>query len=359
MNGKIYLSAVNKYYLRIYSYMLLLAALSFNAYTAHGQSKMIKTQGSDQFQNVHCGLQDKAGNLWFGTTGEGVYRYDGKSFTQFSKKDGLNSNTVYSIAEDKTGNVWLGTSAGICRYNGKTFAAVPIAANSGSQFYTGNTLDNNTPEKNTVWSIMQARNGNIWFGTDEGVFRYNGKGFTHFPENGIVNPDGVHLKMIQCMLEDKKGNIWFGSGQGESEGLIRFDGKTLTRFKPNGDGWVRSMLEDKKGNIWLACRVHGICRYDGKTFSPFAPKETFSGTGTGALTEDKTGNIWFSSLGRDEDGGVWRFDGKSFSNFTTKDGLTNNSVFCILQDRSGNLWFGSRNTGLTRYDGKSFIRFSD
>src|SRR5271169_4006715 len=72
-----------------------------------GQPKLIKTQGKDQYSETRCGLQDKSGNLWFGTTGEGVYRYDGKLFTQFTVKEGLNSNTVYSILEDKIGNIWF------------------------------------------------------------------------------------------------------------------------------------------------------------------------------------------------------------------------------------------------------------
>jgi ligand-binding sensor domain-containing protein len=55
-----------------------------------GQTKMIKNHFTNQNQaiadNVHCGLQDKAGNLWFGTTGDGVYRYDGQTFTNFTTK---------------------------------------------------------------------------------------------------------------------------------------------------------------------------------------------------------------------------------------------------------------------------------
>jgi ligand-binding sensor domain-containing protein len=46
-----------------------------------GKVKLVKTQGSNVSDNVHCALKDKAGNLWFGTTGEGVYRYDWKLFT--------------------------------------------------------------------------------------------------------------------------------------------------------------------------------------------------------------------------------------------------------------------------------------
>src|SRR6218665_1170023 len=58
--------------------------------------KLTGNQGSDEGQNVHCGLQDKNGDLWFGTTGAGLYRYDGKSFTNFTTKDGLSSNVIWS-----------------------------------------------------------------------------------------------------------------------------------------------------------------------------------------------------------------------------------------------------------------------
>jgi hypothetical protein len=83
------------------------------------QPKLVKTQGSTENDNVWCSLQDKSGKLWFGTTGEGVNRYNGKSFIQFTEKDGLNSNTVYSILEDKSGNIWIVTLDGICRFDGK------------------------------------------------------------------------------------------------------------------------------------------------------------------------------------------------------------------------------------------------
>jgi hypothetical protein len=84
-----------------------------------GHPKLIKTQGSNKYQNIFCGIQDKHGNLWFGITGEGVYCYDGKLFTQFTTNDGLSSNTVWSVLEDKTGNIWFGTNDGICRYEEK------------------------------------------------------------------------------------------------------------------------------------------------------------------------------------------------------------------------------------------------
>jgi len=91
-----------------------------------GQPKLVKTQGSTVGDNVWCALQAKSGNIWFGTTGEGVYCFDGKAFTQFTVKDRLSSNCVYSILEDKEGKIWVGTSNGICLYDGKHISAVAI-----------------------------------------------------------------------------------------------------------------------------------------------------------------------------------------------------------------------------------------
>src|SRR5687767_12034866 len=88
--------------------------------------KLITTQASGPSDNVHCGLLDNAGNLWFGTTGDGVYRYDGKSFTNYTTDNGLSSNAVWSILEDRTGNIWFGTDSGLSRYDGKSIASIPI-----------------------------------------------------------------------------------------------------------------------------------------------------------------------------------------------------------------------------------------
>ncbi|CAF3929003.1 unnamed protein product [Rotaria sp. Silwood1] len=173
-----------------------------------GQPKLIKTQGSTPSDNVKCCLQDKSGNIWFGTTGEGIYCYDGNSFTQFTEKDGLSSNTVYSILEDTSGKIWIGTLDGICCYNGEKISQIPIIGyflpnNTNSTYYSSQS------KKSTVWSILQDKTGKMWFGTGDGVYCYNGKVFTRFLQNdGVINKENLHLKMVDCMLEDGSGNIW-------------------------------------------------------------------------------------------------------------------------------------------------------
>lgn len=196
-----------------------------------GQPKLVKTQGSREGDNVHCSLQDKVGNLWFGTTGEGVYKYDRKSFRQFTATDGLNSNTVWCIVEDREGKIWLGTDAGVCAYDGKTFSKIQIALSNGGNLYPNSSPSTKPSNKFDVWSIMQDKSGKLWFATTDGVYCYEGKSFTSFSVNDGVS--GFQSNKVEYILEDKVGSFWFG-GRG-NEGVFRYDGKSLTNLKLKGN----------------------------------------------------------------------------------------------------------------------------
>ncbi len=119
------------------------------------QPKLVKSQGSNEHDNVHAMLQDGHGDLWFATTGEGVYRYDGKVFMQFTQKDGLKSNTVYSMLEDSSGNIWFGTKKGISRFDGKSISSVSISDANGKNFLSLLNTSNSPADMNEVSSIMQ------------------------------------------------------------------------------------------------------------------------------------------------------------------------------------------------------------
>jgi ligand-binding sensor domain-containing protein len=319
-------------------------------------AKLRKTLGTTEHQNVHCSLQDKAGNLWFGTTGEGVYRFDGKEFTQFTTEDGLSNNSVWSILEDKAGNIWFGTDDGVCLFDGKSITEMSLI----SAYPIGLGGATPPPGKNSVWSLMQDKSGIIWIGTTADLYCYDGKYFTRFlDKSNIVNNQDLKLKYIQSMLEDRNGTIWLGSGPIAGEGVIRFDGKSIESSKPNGDGWIRYIREDKRGNIWFSGRQNGVFRYDGQSFNNFSVKTNIGS----AIFVDKAGNVWFDGGEKqgtiENESGIWSFDGKTFKNYTTKDGLLKNSVWSILEDNKGNIWIGTRNCGLSRFDGKSFVTFSE
>lgn len=334
-----------------------------NTTNSSAQSKLIKTQISGQGDNVQNSLQDKKGNLWFVTTSNGVYRYNGKSFKNFTAKDGLNTNVISSIAEDKKGNIWFGTNKGLAHYNGKNFTHIPLSFTNGNYLYPSTSKNNNNSSTNNlVTSILEDKSGKLWFGTNNGVYCYNGKAFTRFlDDQRVSNNNGLTLVLVQCMLEDKHGNIWFTT---KTEGVCCYDGKSVINYKPNDQLWFRGLLEDKHGNIWVGTRYKGVYRYDGKTFTNILQNGSFDSYTVLSIIQDKLGNIWFGTEAGDEskretEGGIWRYDGKTFQNLSKKMDLSHPAVWSILEDKSGNLWIGTRNTGLCRYDGKAFTSFSE
>ena len=286
--------------------------------------------------SIACGYRDKSGNLWFGSQGAGVSRYDGKSFTNFDMSHGLAGTSVWSILQDNKGNFWFGTDGGgVSRYDGKSF----------TNFTEAHGLANNF-----VKTIIQDIAGNLWFGTTYGgVSRYDGKSFTNFTTaQGLANNNVWDIK------EDKAGNLWFGTSGG---GVSRYDGKSFINFTTKqglASNLVTSIIEDKTGNLWFATNGGGVSRYDGKSFTNFTTMQGLTNNNIWISTEDKKGNLWFGTVG----GGVSRYDGKSFANFTTTQGLPMNIVQSITEDKTGYLWFGTGGGGVCRYDGKSFTNFN-
>lgn len=331
--------------------------------STNGQPKMVKKQGIYSYlthtgphtdTNICIGpiLEDKFGNIWVTTMGEGVYRYDRKSFANFTVKDGLIANVVYSIIEDNEGNIWFGTISGVSRYNGKSFTNFPFSViKGGSTFSLGTNTTNPYTE---VWSMLQDKSGKIWFGTTDGVYCYNGTTFTNILELATSNTSNLKLNAVPSIIEDKNGNIWFTSWY---EGLCRFDGKSITTFRPTIEGG-QNLLEDRNGNIWISRRGNGgVYHYDGKDF-----KSLFSGIMINEMKEDKSGNIWFCTIpnNKTHTGGVMYYNpstSETISHFTTKDGLSHNWVFSVTIDKSGNVWFGASGMTLSNYNGKAFTNF--
>ncbi len=221
-----------------------------------------KYQNSSTKKYVTSILQDKTGNFWFVTESDGIYLYDGKSFTVF-----LSNETLQCISEDKTGNILVGSwkGGGVYRYNGKTF----IRFNGFSD--------------GMIFCMLKDKVGDIWVGTrNQGVDRYDGK----ILADGSANVTNFSVKdslstsnNIDCIFEDTKGNIWFGRDEKIKRGdAFCYDGKSFTNitakaYLPVVDGFlcgVRTIIEDNTGNIWIGSRNGVLLCYDGKKFINFS-----------------------------------------------------------------------------------------
>jgi ligand-binding sensor domain-containing protein len=293
---------------------ILIAAAAAGVFRYDGKSftNLTSKIGSRRFWDV---LEDRHGNLWFATTDSGLYYYNGKSFQHFTTRNGLANNRVMSIHEDKAGILWFGTGGGVSRYDGKSFR----------NFTTKDGLSNND-----ITTIMEDKTGKLWFGTRGDACFYDGKTFTIFR-----NKDGKAFYNVWSIIEDKKGNIWFGGSIIKDkkdkillldQGLWRYDGITITKVSQRGASFI---IEDKKGNIWTTGSVNppngkvwALSRYDHKSLYNKEPAvtEIMSIKGPGMLCgilEAKDGSIWFGALGSES--GVYRYDGKTITDFKNKE----------------------------------------
>lgn len=242
-------------------------------------------------------LEDSKGNIWFGTIGAGVYRYDGNSFANFTKLDGLVDDRVTCIYEDSKGIIWFGTTGGVSCYDGKSF----------KNFTTADGLTDND-----VNSIVEDSSGKFWFGTRGTACTYDGSIFTK-----ITNKAGNAYLNVRTIIEDRNGNIWLGG----NDGLWRYNNPPLPvtpKFTQVSTEFTGYIFEDSKGNIWTTSENGGprdwvISRYDESAISSWRLKSTkileeenmFFG-----IAEDKKGGFWFGSLK-----GVYRYDGNSIEYF--------------------------------------------
>lgn len=179
-------------------------------------------QGNGLVNNkVWCVFQDSKGNLWFGTDG-GISVFDGKSFKNFTIKNGLSNNVILSIVEDSKKNIWIGSYGGgimRCNINNPEIQFEKINGNDGLS-------------DNLILSLVFENDSTLWIGTynglvkfDAGTYLNTGKVYsTHFG-----NEEG--FSGIECNLNascrDKNGTLWFGT----TNGVVKYN--SAEARKPN------------------------------------------------------------------------------------------------------------------------------
>ena len=254
-------------------------------------------------------------------------------FHKFPLKENLPGSSVKRVFQDHKGFIWLATESGICRYDGYSLMVIKSDIENPVRLTSGNIL-----------CIAQDKQNQIWFGTDRGINILNEKNqiVPLITDNTIQN---LRINSIVC---DSKGNVWIGSENGL---FIYKDAKTPIKryyYKKNSlsipGNNINCILEDKNGTIWIALWHDGLCRYNQKnsTFEkmPVIGKENNPFT----IFQDNDGVFW---LGAWSDG-LFRFE----LNNATKNieyqqyiipnnnsRVINSYIYSITQDSfSGSLW---------------------
>jgi ligand-binding sensor domain-containing protein/signal transduction histidine kinase len=318
--------------------LLLFPALGF------GQNLPVRTftvldgiSGND----VRAIAQDSLGFLWIGST-DGLSRYDGVTFADIPLPGGLPANYVNAVLTDDSGAIWVATN----------FRGVTVLSDTGmfsadlAPGITGSAL-------NRVNCIAIPQAGEVLLGTDAGVVRYS-RGAAH-----PFHPDDPDLRgEVHAIERGPGGDLWIGG----TFGLFRAapDERSFVKRVGLPEGAeVAALLSDSGGAVWAATSVGAFLVPPGDRSGPGHDGLPHLLKGIGAhrvlaLNRDAEGGLWFGT----NTAGVFRLDADGMlSQYTTENGIPGNSVHAILQDREGIIWLAT-NAGLGHLASTRLVSYS-
>lgn len=275
-------------------------------------------------------IEDREGNIWIGTYGQGLLRFTGRAFSSFTMKDGLTSNAVMSIVKDQSNSLWFSTfDKGICTLQGDTIV----------QFSLREWTDNNR-----IWTSLMDHQGVLWFGSSDGLFRFHNNKFEHFTE-----ADSLSHSMVLSLHEDSQNRIWIGT----NKGITIYQNEHFFPVTQSGapQKKVRCIRQDQGGHIWFAA-IDGVYRFDGKNFRLYSQKDGLPENSTNCLEIDHLNRIWVGTQN-----GIAVLNGENFVSRQV-DESSGSNVINFLRAASGRMWIGT-NSGLYSANLESTAQESD
>lgn len=205
---------------------------------------------------------------------------------------------------------------------------------------------------NSVWAVMQDSQGFMWFGTNDGLNRFDGVSFKIYRRQQS-DSQSIGNNFIHCLLEDRAGSILVGTKEGlyqyrqETEQFrhISLNGKPVGQDRTS----VHSLVQDKSGNIWVGCYGQGIYVLNAdyqimKHYDEHQLPSRFINT----LAFDMAGKLWAGTDGK----GLFCLNAKTGRGVSAFDNGTVQSIYC---DNNNILWIGTATEGLIRYDHRAGV----
>ena len=194
-------------------------------------------------------------------------------------------------------------------------------------------------------NICELKNGYIWFGTTEGLFRYDGLQFEQF-----LMPDSITNNHVSAAYEDRNNRLWIGYKDGNI--FYKNNREQFIKWNPE-EGTpsvqITAFHNDKKGNLWIATYGEGLYVFQQNRLYNFNNDDGLPGDDIYSMAVDKNENIWIGT-----DGGIVKCmlneKQKSIEIFSVANGLPDDIVRTILADEKGNFWIGMHDGGVCYFD---------
>jgi ligand-binding sensor domain-containing protein/signal transduction histidine kinase/DNA-binding response OmpR family regulator len=265
-------------------------------------------------------------------------------FKHYSTDEGLSQNMVDCILKDSRGFMWFGTWNGLNRFDGYSFT-----------IFKQNIQDVNSLSNNFIYALCEDKFGNIWIGTNNGLNVYI------YAENRFVRYfyDKEHLTIssptINALLCDDAGNIWAGTANGLNK--IKVEDKTgriqsiqyfTAKNTSNGlsSKVVQALSEDRQGNMWIGTdNGLNLLKKDGtilKFRNELKNTNSLSDNNIKSIYVDKISNVWVgTSVGLNQLTGAGKFIQRFYHNPSDPNSIAHNTTMNIVEDLNGRLIFGT------------------
>lgn len=197
--------------------------------------------------------------------------------------------------------------------------------------------------ENSVHAIAQTTDGYLWFGTEEGLTRFDGVRFVTYT---IHNAPGLHSNFIQTLAAGEGGTLWVGTDSGLSQfhpSVTEARGGTFTVLTTRDgltDNNITALCEDREGALWVGTTL-GLNRIINGNVENWTSGHGLADAAVRAIAVDSGGTLWVGT-----ENGLSRFANGRFVTFTTRDGLTDNNITALAPSPDGSLWVGTAGHGV-------------
>lgn len=318
-------------------------------------------------------MRDRAGRIWAGTNGEGLFRLDEHAVAplQYTERTGLAGDQIRVMLEDRDGNIWVGTQAGLTRITEASIAAVTTRANATSE---------------NISTLAADAIGNVWVEVPGGLARISGA-----ERRLLTSAAGARFDDITALFSDARGGTWIASGDGrvtrfangafqsipqeggatssiiaitaDADGRVwLYDGRQFTRREPAAESTAieappelrvhpfRFLHVDRRGRLWAGTDGGLVAVRESGAFHLFGAADGVPYGQLSGILEDARGRIWIGS-----DSGLSTFEDGRFVTLTTRNGLPGDRIFFAIEDQAGYIWLGV-GTGIARVAPDELVR---
>lgn len=367
---------MNKCFIKILIYLSFFT-ITYSGYAQNYSFTSYSLEEGLPQSEVSSLIQDKKGNLWLGTNGGGLSRFNGKEFYSYNRNHGLADNNIRSLFQDRNENIWIGTSVGISFFDGTKFTnyglndSLPIARYVKIQ----------EGEDGKIWALGIINKTRILVYLENGRFYNAGKLYPKLGENNRIysilnDPSGKMLITTrQALFEYKNGELSKSSINEEP----LFKGQIIVPafFDSEKDGWYRTFKPnfgfsifkhkngsfkeidlpdsinrlnidnirlDSKNKLWICLKEVGLIVVSENETEIIDERKGLISPYINDVLEDEEGNIWLTTNGN----GLIKYGSNKFLSLDFSNTIGGNIVLETFQDSKDYYWFSISGKGIVR-----------